>query len=95
MLRILDDINENGTLPENAKPISIDIKSMYTNIPLEEGLEAFKITLEKHSDKTVPSDYIIKLLGLIMEKNVFTFDEEQVELSRAKLEFSFNSSIKA
>ena len=72
---MLDDINENETLPENAKPISIDLKSMYTNIPLEEGLEAFKITLDERSDKSIPSDYIIKLLRLIMEKNIFTFNE--------------------
>ena len=49
---------------------------MYSNIPLEEGLEAYRITLEKRGDKSIPSDYILKLLKLIMEKNIFTFNEE-------------------
>ena len=49
ILCILDDMNENEFLPKSAKPISIDLKSMYTNIPLDEGLEAFRITIEKRT----------------------------------------------
>ena len=63
-------------MPANAIPITIDIKSMYTNIPLEEGLAACKETLEKRADKAIPTDYIMKLLRLVMEKNIFTFNEE-------------------
>ena len=33
-LRNINHINENMNIPDNAKPISIDIKSMYSNIPL-------------------------------------------------------------
>ena len=76
MLRMFENINENETLPESSKPISIDIKSMYTNIPVEEGLAAFKITLDKRSDQSIPTHFILKLLKLIMEKNIFTFNEE-------------------
>ena len=49
---------------------------MYTNIPIKEGLDAFKDTLEQRSDKSVPTDFILKLLKLIMEQNIFTFNEE-------------------
>ena len=49
---------------------------MYSNIPLEEGLAAFKECLDKRSDKSIPTDYIMKLLRLIMTKNIFTFNEE-------------------
>ena len=76
MLRMFENINENETLPESSKPISIDIKSMYTNIPVEEGLAAFKITLDKRRDQSIPTHFILKLLKLIMEKNIFTFNEE-------------------
>ena len=34
LLRNINHINENMNIPDNAKPISIDIKSMYSNIPL-------------------------------------------------------------
>ena len=76
LLRTLEDLNDSETLPNSAKPISLDIKSMYTNIPIKEGLDAFKDTLEKRSDKSVPTDFILKLLKLIMEQNIFTFNEE-------------------
>ena len=37
LLRYCKETNENETLPENTKPVAIDLKSMYTNIPIEEG----------------------------------------------------------
>ena len=40
LLRQINDINDKGDMPENTIPVSIDIKAMYTNIPLQEGLEA-------------------------------------------------------
>ena len=43
---------------------------------MREGLEACKETLEKRSDKSIPTEYIMKLLKLVMEKNLFTFNEE-------------------
>ena len=42
LLRFFKELNENGSIPENCKPISLDLKSMYTNIPIEEGIEAFR-----------------------------------------------------
>ena len=69
-------INENENLPANAKPYSIDIKSFYTNIPLNEGIDAFKETLDEIPDKSIPTEYLIKLLRLVMECNIFKFNEE-------------------
>ena len=60
LLRYFRDINENNLLPAQCKPIALDLKSMYTNIPLEEGLEAFRTELEKREDKSIPTDFIIK-----------------------------------
>ena len=37
LLRYFKDINENDTLPPNCKPIALDLKSMYSNIPTERG----------------------------------------------------------
>ena len=56
-------------IPDNAKPISIDIKSMYGNIPLQEGLVAFEEALNSREDKLVSTDFV-------MEKNIFTFNDE-------------------
>ena len=76
LLRSFEEINKAGNLPAGAKPYSIDIKSFYTNILLKEGLEAFKENLEKRNDKSIPSDYLIKLLNLVMKCNIFKFNEE-------------------
>ena len=66
LLRRFNEINKNENLPPSAKPYSIDIKSFYTNILLKEGIEAFKENLEKSKNKSIPSDYLIKLLKLVM-----------------------------
>ena len=73
VLRSLNNINDNETLPPEAKPISLDLKSMYTNIPIEEGIEAFREALDKRNDKTIPTEFVIKLLELVMKKNIFVF----------------------
>ena len=60
-------------------PISIDIKSMYSNIPLEEGLAAFRECLEERTieqKNAIPTDYIMKIVRLVMTKNIFSFNEE-------------------
>ena len=76
LLRKFEEINENETLPPGSKPYSIDIKSFYTNILVREGIEAFRKTLEETSNLSIPVDYLIKLLKLVMESNIFTFDNE-------------------
>ena len=62
LLRFFEDLNEKDSLPKDCKPISLDLKSMYTNIPLEEGIEAFRIELDKREDKSIPTGFKIKLL---------------------------------
>ena len=49
---------------------------MYTNILIEEGIEAFRVKLEKREDKTIPTEFMIKLLRLVLESNLFEFNKE-------------------
>ena len=76
LLRKFEEMNEQGNLPANSKPYSIDIKSFYTNIPLDEGIQAFKETLDEIQDKNIPTSYLIKLLQLVMGCNIFKFNDE-------------------
>ena len=76
LLRKFEEINEQNQLPPEAKPYSIDIKSFYTNIILKEGLEAFKAVLDELKDTTIPSTYLIKLLRIVMECNIFKLNDE-------------------
>ena len=76
LLRLFEEINEKENLPSNAKPFSIDIKSFYTNILLRDGIEAFEEALENRDNKEIPTEYLIKLLKLVMEGNIFKFNNE-------------------
>ena len=76
LLRFFEQVNSEEKLPPNCKPFSIDIKSFYTNITLDEGIAAFKETLDKIPNKTIPTEYLVKLLKLVMECNIFKFDDE-------------------
>jgi hypothetical protein len=76
ILRYFENLNENGEVPPNAKPITIDLKSMYSNIPIDEGLKAFEEELDKRDDKTIPTEFYLKLLRLVLESNIFEFNRE-------------------
>ena len=47
---------------------------MYTNIQRGDAVNSVKKVLETRLDKTVPSDFIIKLLDLVLKYNIFEFD---------------------
>ena len=76
ILRFFDEINEEENLPQNTKPVALDLKSMYSNIPTDEGLAAFKEELDKREDQSIPSEFYIKLLRLVLEANIFEFNRE-------------------
>ena len=67
---------EKTKLPQNVILASMDITSLYTNIPQEEGIttvchayEAFYI--ENHP---IPTRYLREMLGLILQENSFHFN---------------------
>ena len=58
---------------------NVDIKSMYSNIIIEEGIEAFEEALEKRCNerkKALPTSFLIELLGYVLKSNVFEFNGE-------------------
>lgn len=76
LLRVLDALNKEGELPNTAKPVSLDVRSMYTNTPIEEGIKAFEEALNKEQNRRIPTKFIIKLLILVLESNTFSFNQE-------------------
>ena len=56
----------------------MDVKSLYTNIPHSEGINAVAKALEKEDNKSISSRVIIKFLSLILNLNNFTFNNENV-----------------
>ena len=62
--------------PKGTFPVSIDVVGLYNNIPNEEGLKWFEEALNKRKDKSVPTNFLVKLKKLILTKNVLEFDNK-------------------
>ena len=74
MLRFFEAENEKGPQPQNTIPVTLDVTSLYTNIPIKEGIDIFKSYLNTRSDKSVPTDFLITLLTFVLTCNILTFD---------------------
>ena len=73
MLRVLEDID---TVPANAVFCTIDVSALYTNIPRTDGIEAVRDILNTRESPSVPTDFIVKLLNLVLKWNIFEFNGE-------------------
>ena len=67
---------ENTKLPKSTILVSMDVTSLYTNIPQEEGIttvcEAYEEFYEENPP--IPTRYLRELLSLILQQNSFQFN---------------------
>ena len=73
-LKLIKDL---GQLPTYCTLVTMDVSSLYTNIPTDEGLEAARISLNKYrpTPNIKPTnDSLITLLSLVLKKNNFQFN---------------------
>jgi len=72
----INKIEQIPYLPNNAILATIDVTSLYTNIPNDEGIQACKIQLNRHrvSDEKPSNDHILRMLEYVLKKNNFDFD---------------------
>ena len=72
VLSSLDNLGEGAILA------TLDVSSLYTNIPNIEGIEACKTMLhrERPNARTPTNDSLINLLTLVLSKNNFDFNEK-------------------
>ena len=61
-------------LPENTIVVTMDVKSLFTNIPNIEGINAVAKALENQTDLKIPTRVIIKFLYLTLILNNFSFN---------------------
>ena len=55
----------------------MDVSSLYTNIPIQDGLDSMKVTFDDFFDPTVNKfhqDYLLRLLEILLNSNIFEFD---------------------
>ena len=75
-------------LPEDALLVTMDVRSLYTNVPNQEGIEAVKSYLQARaepSDRNL-SQVIATFLSLILTLNNFVFnDENYVQVNGASM----------
>ena len=74
-LRIINKINSGPKLPPNSLLVTTDITGAYTNIPHDDGSKCLEEALEERDDKTIPTNFLIKLMDLIQKYNIFEFHD--------------------
>ena len=77
-LRIINKVNNGPKLSENSMLVTSDVIGLYQNIPQDDGSTALMEALEDRTDKTIPSDFLVKLMDLIQRHNIFEFHDGQL-----------------
>ena len=61
---------------EEENLFTLDVSSLYTNIPLEESLQIMEKEFFPRTDCVIPPPYLVKMLELILKCNNFTFNRK-------------------
>ena len=69
-------LNDTQNLPSECLLVTLDVSSLYTNIPQEEGMEACREALDTRDVPEPPTDDVVHLISLILKKNNFSFNGE-------------------
>ena len=69
-------IKSLGTIPDGALLCTLDVSSLYTNIPNEEGIQAVAEKLQSDPSKGPIAPFIIELLRLVLTSMNFQFNNE-------------------
>ena len=64
------------TLPPGSILVTLDVSSLYTNIPHNEGVAACREALETRPSLAPPTNYLVDLIQQILTLNNFTFNGE-------------------
>ena len=61
------------TLPLGTLLVTLDVKSLYTNIPHDDGIEACREALNTRTQLQPPTEDLVELIKQILTKNTFIF----------------------
>jgi hypothetical protein len=61
-------------LPSNTTLVTMDVTSLYTNIPHSDGIEACKEIWESRSVKIRLTDCLVTMITMVLKRNNFTFN---------------------
>ena len=74
-LRYIEQVNQGPALEDDQILVTWDVVGLYNNILHEEGLESLQECLDKRNNPEVPSDYLVRLMEIILKNNLFTFHD--------------------
>jgi len=63
-------------IPQDAMLFTMDVDSLYTNIDIQEGIQAIKNIFRKHPNKKRPDKELLQLLEINLTRNDFEFNGE-------------------
>ncbi len=78
---LIRKIEQIPPLPTNTSIVTLDVVSLYTNIPCIEARRVAKLTLDKYRDDTIEpmkNNDTVHLLSLVLRCNNFDFNGEHV-----------------
>jgi hypothetical protein len=61
---------------EHMKIITIDIKDLYVNLPIQGILQTTKFWLNKHNNTSTTIEQILQLLETILKQNYFQYNNQ-------------------
>ena len=69
---------ENTKIGQDTILVAMDVSSLYTNIPQEEGIKIVCKAYETfhNNDPPIPTHYLREMLGLILTENSFEFNKK-------------------
>ena len=69
----LQKLEKIKNVPNDCLLVTLDVKSLYTNTPNNEGIKAVREAYDNHPNETVVTKVIITFLSLILTLNNFLF----------------------
>jgi hypothetical protein len=72
----LQKMESMNPLPSGTILVSMDLTSLYTNIPHNDGIEACREAWNQRAVKEPPMECLVQLLTLVLKHNNFTFNGE-------------------
>ena len=77
---LLNKLQDFDDIPPNALLVTLDVSSLYTNIPTTEGINACRKLLhertEKHLSKSIPTETLCDLMCIILAISNFVCNDE-------------------
>ena len=81
------------SLPSDATLCSLDVRSLYTNIPIEEGIRRVSRAFSSHPDPSRPDNEVIAILRHCLRQNDFLFaDDRFLQTSGVSMGKAFGGS---